>query len=376
MSVCHPEAELRGAWCEVSGKIVAGRHKVMFRDQRGSERDQWCVPRPAAQSEQETDRQSGVERRGHRYFGRVQTKVSNDYRDRKKVNYRDHSQSAPAVAGKTLGALTRPRSPNRWPARSRQRRQSVERNTLGALTRPRSPNRWPARSRQRRQSVERNTLGALTRPPSPNRWPAWSRQRRESVEINTLGASRDPPRRTAGPPGRVSAGSRSKHTRGAHATPLAKPLARPVASAPAVGRNTLGADATPLAKPLARPVASAPAVGRNTLGCSRDPPRQTAGPPGRVSAGSRSKHTRALTRPPSPNRWPARSRQRRQSVERNTLGALTRPPSPNRWPARSRQRRQSVERNTLGALTRPRSPNRWRARSRQRRQSLETHSGR
>jgi hypothetical protein len=45
LSVCHPETELRGAWCEVWGKIVEGRHKVMFRDQRRSERDQWCVPR-------------------------------------------------------------------------------------------------------------------------------------------------------------------------------------------------------------------------------------------------------------------------------------------------------------------------------------------
>jgi 2-polyprenyl-6-methoxyphenol hydroxylase-like FAD-dependent oxidoreductase len=45
LSVYHPKAALRGAWCEVWGKIVEGRHKVMFRDQRGSERDQWCVPR-------------------------------------------------------------------------------------------------------------------------------------------------------------------------------------------------------------------------------------------------------------------------------------------------------------------------------------------
>jgi len=66
LSVCHPEAELRRAWCEVWGKIVEGRHKVMFRDRRRSERDQWCVPHAAAQTEQGTERQSGVERRGHR----------------------------------------------------------------------------------------------------------------------------------------------------------------------------------------------------------------------------------------------------------------------------------------------------------------------
>ena len=67
LSVCHPEADLRGAWCEDWGKIVAGRHKVKFRDQRGSDRDPRCVPRYAAQREQGTERQSGVERRGHRY---------------------------------------------------------------------------------------------------------------------------------------------------------------------------------------------------------------------------------------------------------------------------------------------------------------------
>jgi hypothetical protein len=57
LSVCHPEAELRGAWCEVWGKIVEGRHKVMFRDQRGSERDHRCVPRSAARREQGTARE-------------------------------------------------------------------------------------------------------------------------------------------------------------------------------------------------------------------------------------------------------------------------------------------------------------------------------
>jgi hypothetical protein len=33
LSVCHPEAKLRGAWCDVSGKIVEVRHKMMFREQ-------------------------------------------------------------------------------------------------------------------------------------------------------------------------------------------------------------------------------------------------------------------------------------------------------------------------------------------------------
>jgi hypothetical protein len=71
---------------------------VMLRDQRGSERDQWCVPRSAAQKEQGTERQSQVERRGHRCSGRVQTTTSIDYRDRKWVNYRDHSHSASSEA--------------------------------------------------------------------------------------------------------------------------------------------------------------------------------------------------------------------------------------------------------------------------------------
>ena len=51
---------------------------MMFRDQRGSERDQRCVPRSTDQKEQGTERQSGVERRGHRSFGRVQTTASID----------------------------------------------------------------------------------------------------------------------------------------------------------------------------------------------------------------------------------------------------------------------------------------------------------
>ena len=57
LSVCHLEAELRGAWCEVWVKIVDGRHKVMFRDQRVSERNQCCVPRSAGQREQGTARE-------------------------------------------------------------------------------------------------------------------------------------------------------------------------------------------------------------------------------------------------------------------------------------------------------------------------------
>jgi hypothetical protein len=57
--------------------------EVMFRDQQGSERDQCCVPCSTAQREQGTERQSRVERRGHRYFGRVHTTASIDYRDRK-----------------------------------------------------------------------------------------------------------------------------------------------------------------------------------------------------------------------------------------------------------------------------------------------------
>ncbi len=33
LSVCHPKVEFRGARCDVSGKIVEVRHKMMFREQ-------------------------------------------------------------------------------------------------------------------------------------------------------------------------------------------------------------------------------------------------------------------------------------------------------------------------------------------------------
>jgi hypothetical protein len=53
LSVCHPAAELRGAWCEVWGKIVEGRHKVMFHDQLRSKRDQCAFPVPPPRESRE-----------------------------------------------------------------------------------------------------------------------------------------------------------------------------------------------------------------------------------------------------------------------------------------------------------------------------------
>ena len=45
LSVCYPKAKVRGAWWNGSGKIVDVRHKKMFREQVGSERDRRSVPR-------------------------------------------------------------------------------------------------------------------------------------------------------------------------------------------------------------------------------------------------------------------------------------------------------------------------------------------
>jgi hypothetical protein len=33
LSACYRKTEFRGAWCDVSGKIVEVRHKMMFREQ-------------------------------------------------------------------------------------------------------------------------------------------------------------------------------------------------------------------------------------------------------------------------------------------------------------------------------------------------------
>jgi len=54
--------------------------------------NRWSVPRSTTERRQGTEPRSGPER-SHRYFGRVQTMVSIDYRDRKQVKDRDHSQS-------------------------------------------------------------------------------------------------------------------------------------------------------------------------------------------------------------------------------------------------------------------------------------------
>jgi hypothetical protein len=44
-----------------AGKVVEARHRMMFRDQRGSERDHWSVPRPAISRQAGTERPSGRE---------------------------------------------------------------------------------------------------------------------------------------------------------------------------------------------------------------------------------------------------------------------------------------------------------------------------
>jgi hypothetical protein len=114
----------------------------MFRDQRGSERDQWCVPRSAAQREQGTERQSGVERKGHRYYRPLQTTASIDYRDRKYVNYRDHSHHASAWRPRLLRSAVDRSLPGSQRAASPRWRGSARPSMTGSCaSRCRKPRR-------------------------------------------------------------------------------------------------------------------------------------------------------------------------------------------------------------------------------------------